>query len=123
MAIKKCITCHKSLRGRQRKFCSRRCKNADTNNKHQSYQAQQLRGRERKLELIRLKGAKCEYCGYNKNYAALEFHHPNPYEKNFQLDIRTLSNRRWDAVIIEAKKCLLLCSNCHAEEHNPDCVI
>ena len=75
------------------------------------------------MELIRLKGAKCEYCGYNKNYAALEFHHPNPYEKNFQLDIRTLSNRRWDAVIIEAKKCLLLCSNCHAEEHNPDCVI
>ncbi|HSD96539.1 MAG TPA: hypothetical protein VLB06_05275 [Sulfuricaulis sp.] len=123
MAIKKCTTCHKPLRGRQRRFCSRQCKNADTNNKHQSYQAQQLRGRERKLELIRLKGAKCEYCGYSKNYAALEFHHPNPHEKDFQLDIRTLSNRRWDAVIVEAKKCLLLCSNCHAEEHNPDCVM
>jgi hypothetical protein len=123
MATKKCSTCHKPLRGRQRKFCSRRCKNADTNNKHQSYQAQQLRGRERKLELIRMKGAKCEYCGYNKNYAALEFHHPNPHEKDFQLDIRTLSNRRWDAVTTEARKCLLLCSNCHAEEHNPECVI
>lgn len=123
MAIKKCVTCHKPLRGRQRRFCCRRCKNVDTNNKHQSYQAQQLRGRERKLELIRLKGAKCEYCGYNKNYAALEFHHPNPDEKDFQLDIRTLSNRKWGAVMIEAKKCLLLCSNCHAEEHNPSCVI
>jgi len=121
--VKKCATCHKPLHGRQRRFCSRLCKNKDTNNRLQSYEAQQRRGRERKLELINLKGAKCEYCGYKKNFAALEFHHPNPNEKDFQLDIRTLSNRRRDVVMVEAKKCLLLCSNCHAEEHNPDCVL
>ena len=121
--MKKCATCHKPLRGRQRKFCSRLCKNVDTNNRLQSYKAQQRRGRERKLELIRLKGEKCGHCGYSRNYAALEFHHPNPNEKEFQLDIRALSNRRWDAVLDEAKKCVLLCANCHAEEHNPDCVL
>jgi hypothetical protein len=121
--MKKCVTCNKPLRGRQRRFCSRRCKNLDTNNRHQSYAAQQLRGRARKLELIQLKGAKCGRCGYNHNSAALEFHHPDPHKKDFQLDIRILSNRRWDVILVEAKKCLLLCSNCHAEEHNPDCVL
>lgn len=118
---KKCITCQKLLQGRQRRFCSRTCKNADTNNRHQSYTAQQIRGRERKLELIRLKGTKCQRCGYRKNYAALEFHHPVPSEKEFQLDTRALSNRSWELVLKEARKCILLCANCHAEEHNPDC--
>lgn len=118
---KRCVTCRKKLSGRQRRFCSRTCKNADTNNRHQSYVAQQQRGRERKLELIRLKGTKCQRCGYEKNYAALEFHHPIPNEKEFQLDTRALSNRKWELVLKEAKKCILLCANCHAEEHNPGC--
>jgi hypothetical protein len=122
-AAKKCASCNKSLRGRQRKFCSRRCKNADTNKRHQSYVAQQQRGRKRKLALIHLKGAKCELCGYRTNYAALQLHHPNPLAKKFQLDIRALSNRRWDAVLEESRKCTLLCANCHAEEHNPDCMV
>ncbi len=118
---KRCVTCRKKLSGRQRRFCSRTCKNADTNNRHQSYVAQQQRGRERKLELIRQKGTKCQRCGYEKNYAALEFHHPIPHEKEFQLDTRALSNRKWELVLKEAKKCILLCANCHTEEHNPGC--
>lgn len=28
-------------------------------------------------------GGKCQECGYNKNIAALEFHHINPDEKEF----------------------------------------
>ena len=60
----------------------------DTNFRLQSYEAQQRRGRERKLHLIKVKGARCEHCGYSKNYAALEFHHPDPREKDFQLDVR-----------------------------------
>jgi hypothetical protein len=91
------------------------------NQSFQSYQAQQLRGRQRKLELIKLKGMKCEECGYNKNSAALEFHHTDPASKDFQLDLRSLSNRKWRLVLAEAEKCRLLCSNCHAELHNPEC--
>jgi len=121
--MKRCVTCNKALRGRQTRFCSRSCKNADTNNRHQAYTAQQRRGRERKLKLIDLKGSRCERCGYRRNYAALEFHHPDPRQKEFQLDIRALSNRRWDMVVAEAKKCILMCANCHAEEHNPDCLL
>ena len=65
----------------------------------------------------------CEKCGYSKNYAALEFHHLDPETKSFQLDLRSLSNRKWLAITEEAKKCILLCSNCDAELHNPDCLM
>ncbi|MGD8926750.1 MAG: hypothetical protein PVG20_07855, partial [Thioalkalispiraceae bacterium] len=67
------------------------------------------------------KGNECELCGYAKNHAALEFHHTKPEEKIFQLDLRSLSNRRWELILEEAQKCQLLCSNCHAELHNPEC--
>jgi hypothetical protein len=87
----------------------------------QSYEAQQARGRKRKLALIRIKGMHCEECGYNRNYAALEFHHSNPLAKIFQLDLRSLSNRKWEVILAEMEKCVLLCSNCRAELHNPDC--
>jgi hypothetical protein len=119
--MNKCIQCGKVLAGRQKKYCSRLCKNSYNNQAYQSYQAQQLRGRNRKIELIKLKGSKCELCCYRKNFAALEFHHVIPETKLFQLDLRSLSNRKWEMVLEEAKKCRLLCSNCHAELHNPDC--
>jgi hypothetical protein len=118
-----CVTCRKPLRGRQSKFCSRQCKNDDTNNRLQSYSAQQRRGRERKIDLISLKGAKCSGCGYQQNFSALEFHHVCPADKSFTLDLRSLSNRRWQAILSEADKCVLVCSNCHKEIHNPDCLL
>jgi hypothetical protein len=123
MKIKRCLNCSKALSGRQTKFCSRTCKNTHNNLSFQSYQAQQIRGRKRKLQLIEIMGGQCGHCHYKKNFSALEFHHKNPKTKLFQLDLRSLSNRRWEAIEEEAKKCLLLCSNCHAELHNPDCII
>ena len=119
--MSECLNCGKRLIGRQTKYCSRACKNTFLNQQLQSYQAQQDRGRSRKLELIKIMGGKCEKCGYGKNYAALEFHHVEPNKKEFQLDLRCLSNRKWEVILLEADKCRLLCSNCHAEEHNPDC--
>jgi hypothetical protein len=118
-----CVICERKLKGRQKKYCSRKCKNSFINNKLQCYEAQQGRGRHRKLKLIAMKGSACEICGYNRNYAALELHHTSREEKSFQLDLRSLSNRKWEKVLEEAKKCRLLCSNCHAEEHNPECFI
>ncbi len=119
----KCIVCNIPLRGRQRKFCSRECKNQSGNLSYQSYLAQQKRGRIRKLELIRMNRGSCEKCGYDRNYAALEFHHVDSDKKFFQLDLRSLSNRKWSVIVKEAEKCILLCSNCHAELHNPACTM
>jgi hypothetical protein len=118
-----CVACRKKLVGRQRKYCSRQCKNNILNQSHQSYLCQQKRGRDRKLLLIEDMGKQCGRCGYNQNYAALEFHHKEPAKKSFQLDLRALSNRKWERILEEAKKCELLCANCHAEEHNPNCAL
>ena len=117
--VTRCIRCSRPLKGRQNRFCSRRCKNADTNNRLQSYEAQQSRGRKRKIDLVSLKGGCCSRCGYGGNYAALEFHHTVPKRKSFNLDLRSLSNRAWDVIVAESEKCELVCSNCHKEIHNP----
>ena len=114
-----CKVCLKPLSGRKRAFCSRSCKNADTNQRHQSYLAQMRRGIQRKKELVARFGGKCMTCGYRRNLAALNWHHRLPGEKSFQLDLRALSNRGTPAIEAELLKCDLLCANCHAEIHHP----
>lgn len=109
-----CMICAKELIGKQSLFCSLSCKNKQ----HQSYPAQKERGLKRKLNIISQKGAKCSKCGYKKNLSALSFHHLK--DKDFKLDMRSLSNRTLNKVMAELQKCVLLCHNCHAEIHNPE---
>ncbi len=110
-----CEICGKPLTGKQTRFCSVACKNE----LHQAYPNQQKRGLRRKLELVQKLGGKCMKCGYDKNLAALSFHHENEDEKNHKLDMRSLSNRKIEAVMREFEKCVLLCANCHMELHYP----
>lgn len=90
-----------------------------TNNPN-NYDNQRLRGLKRKYEYVMKRGGKCEYCGYNINLSALEFHHKDPKEKEFQVDIRAFSNHSLEKLEAELNKCELLCSNCHKEFHHPD---
>lgn len=71
------------------------------------------RTRNKKLELIKMFGNKCQECGYNKSAGALQFHHLNPKEKSF--GIAEMGKYSLSRLIEEAKKCVLLCANCHAE--------
>jgi hypothetical protein len=84
------------------------------------YKKQKERALSRKMELISIKGGKCEICGYDKNIAALEFHHINPEEKELPLDSRHLSNTSTVKIMEELEKCVLVCANCHREIHNPE---
>ena len=61
------------------------------------------------------KGGKCIRCGYDKCLKALEFHHIDPTQKDF-----TISNDHFKLMdaMNEAKKCILICSNCHKEFHD-----
>ena len=102
------------------KYCCLKCKNRSTNNKHLNYKAQQERGLKNRLTLIKLKGNKCSECDYNKNIAALCFHHRDKSTKNFQIDLRKCSNTKFEILLEEVEKCDLLCHNCHMELHNPD---
>ncbi len=84
-----------------------------------NYENQKLRGLKRKYEAVLARGGKCERCGYDKNISALDFHHINPDEKKFEIDIRKFSNTNLEDLQKEIDKCILLCANCHREEHNP----
>lgn len=85
-----------------------------------TYEYQVMRSLKRKTYLINLKGGGCEICGYNKNLAALEFHHIDKTTKESQLDSRTLSNSTMEWIMSEFEKCMVLCANCHREVHSPD---
>ena len=41
--------------------------------------------RKRKIEAINYKGGKCIKCGYDKYPGALDFHHLDPYQKDFSI--------------------------------------
>jgi transposase len=72
--------------------------------------------RRRKVKeiLVSEAGGSCRLCGYSRSLAALHFHHLDPGGKSFGLGregvTRSLAEMR-----AEARKCVLLCANCHAE--------
>lgn len=71
--------------------------------------------RNTKATLIEERGGACERCGYNAHYGALQFHHRDPSQKEFEIGHRL--SRSIDSLRNEAQKCDLLCANCHIVEH------
>jgi len=67
-----------------------------------------------KQKLVEIHGNKCKICGYNKCNRALQFHHVDPKNKSFSISAFN-SVLNWDKMLEESYKCILLCSNCHAE--------
>lgn len=72
------------------------------------------RRRNVKRILVEDAGGRCAVCGYSRCIAALEFHHLVPAEKSFSLSHRGVA-RSLEKARAEARKCALLCANCHAE--------
>jgi transposase len=80
--------------------------------------------RRAKRRLILAAGGRCILCGYDRHPGALHFHHLDPSQKRYTLS-RAGHTRRFAEALEEAKKCVLLCANCHAEveagvAHLPD---
>jgi hypothetical protein len=67
-----------------------------------------------KEALVAEAGGACVLCGYSRYLGALEFHHLDPSAKRFAIAGRGFTRSFADARD-EAKKCVLLCGNCHAE--------
>ncbi|HEX6459839.1 MAG TPA: hypothetical protein VF032_13035 [Thermoleophilaceae bacterium] len=72
------------------------------------------RRRALRARIVSEAGGCCVGCGYNAYLGALQFHHLDPGDKHFALSGRGLT-RSLDRLREEAKKCVLLCANCHAE--------
>jgi hypothetical protein len=95
-----------SKNGRIQKYC-KKCSS--------DYKVERLR--KIKQQAVDYKGGKCERCEYDKYIGALEFHHLDPSQKDFSL---SRSNKLVfnELVKNELDKCILLCANCHREEHD-----
>ena len=71
------------------------------------------RRRRVKQTLVAEAGGCCCVCGYDRCAAALEFHHLDPGTKEFNL--ARCGAHSIEKLRTEVRKCVLLCSNCHAE--------
>ena len=63
--------------------------------------------------LIAEAGGACVLCGYDRCVFSLHFHHVDPATKSFQMTVAV--GRSLAAFRAEARKCVLLCANCHGE--------
>ncbi len=77
---------------------------------------EQVAERRRRIKriLVAEAGGRCRNCGYDRCIAALQFHHLDPSTKSFTLSNKGIT-RALQRAREEARKCILLCANCHAE--------
>ncbi len=83
--------------------------------RHERNKAQQRKDKSwRKLEVLDILGweAACMKCGYDTYIGALDFHHIDPSGK-----VGNVMACDANTVIEEARKCVLICANCHREAH------
>lgn len=101
------------INGKDKKtgFAYPRCRCRSCDNLEMVY-----RGKLYKLKAVNYLGGKCSICGYCKNINALDFHHLDPTKKDISIaDLRKVNTEDMHK---ELNKCILLCSNCHREEHS-----
>jgi hypothetical protein len=70
-----------------------------------------------KQRALALFGSKCCICAYDRCSAALEFHHLDPSKKDFSISQAYANPKKWETIVAELEKCILVCSNCHREIH------
>jgi hypothetical protein len=66
-----------------------------------------------KRTLVEEAGGRCCVCGYDDCIINLHFHHVDPKKKSFPMTVaigKSIATFRK-----EAKKCVLVCANCHGE--------
>ena len=63
--------------------------------------------------LVAEAGGACVVCGFCAYLGALQFHHRDPALKSFELSRQGVT-RSLERLRREARKCVLLCANCHA---------
>lgn len=94
----------------------RMCKRYYANNteKRKTAVKERQQNLRRKLRSYKLTRG-CSKCGYNKCGRALSFHHIN--DKADSVSKMCVQGRRWERILEEISKCVLVCANCHAEIH------
>jgi predicted molibdopterin-dependent oxidoreductase YjgC len=76
-----------------------------------------------KERIIKSFGGECCVCGYNKCTGALALHHLDPSKKELKFGAIRANPVAWPKIVIELRKCVMLCHNCHMEHHYGDLII
>ncbi len=71
---------------------------------------------ERRDQMITMRGRRCEHCKVRYPNWMYDFHHVDPALKTMELGLGSLG-RRWEVILEEFKKCVVLCPNCHRKAH------
>lgn len=66
-----------------------------------------------KRTLVAEAGGCCATCGYDACIVNLTFHHVDPRQKSFSMSMA--SGKSIASFRAEARKCVLVCANCHGE--------
>lgn len=78
-------------------------------------QATAKKRRELRGQAVEYKGGSCRICGYDACLSAMDFHHIDAMEKDFNISNRMTS---FEAIRVELDKTVLLCCRCHREVHD-----
>jgi biotin operon repressor len=70
-----------------------------------------------KAKIVIAMGGECGVCGYDKCNSALALHHLDPTKKDISFGAIRANPKRWSDIVIELRKCVLVCHNCHTEIH------
>jgi 5-methylcytosine-specific restriction endonuclease McrA len=73
--------------------------------------------KERRKAAKVLLGSKCIMCGTSER---LDFDHINPDFKEIEISGAIAKHWAWDQLVIELKKCQLLCRSCHIKKTTKD---
>lgn len=103
-----CIRCHKSYRYDRKRGHGLKLCNSCTVNKRRDGNKQWA---------INYMGGACQNCGYDKCARALCFHHLDPAKKDMSVNAASAAHSQ-KVRQGELDKCVLLCANCHMEEHD-----
>lgn len=105
---KKCYNC-KFCRNKERQYYHKK------SGKEAARRYKQLlryNNRKKMIEYLQARG--CADCG-NKNPIVLDFHHLKNKYKN--ISALLAQGAFWDRILQEAKKCIIVCANCHRIRH------
>lgn len=81
---------------------------------------QAKRRRRLRTRVLQLVGNVCWVCGYggtDGHWPVLDFHHVKAETKAFPVSITATTTYAWQQVVLEMRKCVLLCCRCHREHH------
>jgi hypothetical protein len=79
---------------------------------------QKIIGRKNKLKAIEYLGGHCTDCKNEFPPYVYEFHHLDPTTKKYT--ITRIMGRKWENIVPELNKCVLLCANCHRIRENKE---